>query len=111
MRFVRKTYAGQLVRTYSVIIFFVGKDTAWVNSGDDIIYQKGETIPVRYQPGDPSNARVATFGGIWSNTCQYASAPFIILLIIFLHRGIVPRQSTIRVMGKNPFIQVEHRKA
>jgi hypothetical protein len=111
MRFIGKTYAGQQTRSYSVIIFFVDNDTVWVNSGDDIFYKKGETVPVLYQPRDIGDARIASFSGAWGNTCQYACAPFIILLVIFFHRGIIPRGSIIRVTGKKPFIQVQHRES
>ena len=107
MRFVGKSLAGQITHSYSVISFFAGHDTIWFNSDDNIIYEVGETVPVRYQKDNPSDARVNIFADVWGDTLVYGAAPLLIVLMIFLHPKGIPRQSKFRLSSKKPFIRIE----
>jgi hypothetical protein len=104
MRYVGKRSSGQLTSEYSVIRFFVGKDTIWFNSMDNFILEKGTVIPVRYQRHRPADARINSFAGLWGDTLLYIVPLLVILLISFLHADIVPRGSRLRVSVKQPFI-------
>ena len=106
MSFVGKTYAGQMVYTYSVIWFMVGKDTVWFNGRNDIIFKEGEKVPVRYQRTDPVNAKLNVFLAIWGDTLIYGGIPVLILLVIFLHPMIIPYRSQILLKTKKPFILI-----
>ena len=97
MRFVGKEYSGQLVRQYAVIRFFVGKDTFWFHGVDNMVFDKGQTVPVRYRKENPSDAHVNGFSGIWIEPLIYASPFLLVLIIVFLHPDLVPRQSRIRI--------------
>jgi len=105
MCFMGKTLNGQFSSEYPVIKFTVsGKDTIFFNGSDGMQLKRGDLVPVLYYKSNPATARVNTFAGIWVDTIVDASIPFVILLIVFLHPGIIPRKSSIRI-GKKPFIQ------
>ncbi len=106
MRFMGKDFAGQLPVQYPIIRFRFGKDTLWFRGPSNIMYQKGELVPVRYQKKDPADARVATFAGIWVTSLIIASPFLLILLITYLHPLIVPRQSKIALVRKKPFLRL-----
>jgi hypothetical protein len=106
MSFVGKSYTGQLSHVYSVIWFMNGKDTIWFNGMDEILYEKGERVPVRFIPSDPSSARIDTFSSIWADVLGFGGVPALMLLLVFLHPDIVPRQSKIRLVARKPFIQI-----
>ena len=101
-----KSYTGQLVHEYSAIKFIAGKDTAWFNTKDNIIFKPGEIVPVRYQANNHYDAKVDMFIEIWGNTVVYGGELALIVIIIFLHPGIIPRRSKIRLGIKRPFIQI-----
>src|ERR1700730_8109361 len=75
MGFVGKSYSGQIAHVYSVIKFIAGKDTIWFNGNDNILYQPGEVVPVRYQRDNPSEARIDVFPGMWGDTIVYGGIP------------------------------------
>ena len=106
MGFVGKSYTGTLVHFYAVISFRVGKDTIWFNGNDNILYKEGETVPVRYQKKNPYEARINIFPSMWGDTLVYGGAPVLVLLMLFLHPQIFPRQSRFRLSGKKPFIHL-----
>jgi hypothetical protein len=106
MCFMGKEQNGQFVKSYPVIKFTsTGKDTIFFNGTDELLLKRGDIIPVRYQKKDPADARINSLSGIWLDTIIYACIPFLFLLIIFLHRGIIPPKSKIFI-GKRPFIQI-----
>jgi hypothetical protein len=37
------------------------KDTIWFNGRNDIIFNEGERVPVRYQKSDPADAKLNVF--------------------------------------------------
>ena len=63
-------------------------------------------IPVRYQTNDPGDAKVDTFYGIWADVVVYGGEPLLILICIFLHRGIFPPGSKILVTLKKPYLSI-----
>lgn len=102
MRFVGKSYTGQLVHFYSEISFIAGRDTIWFNSEDNTIYNVGEIVPVRYQKNNPSDAKVNIFSNIWNDTVVYSAGPLIILLFIFFHPKGIPGNLKLRIkIGKS----------
>jgi hypothetical protein len=106
MCFMGKTLNGQFSSEYPVLKFTsTGKDTVFFNGAEGLLLKPGEQIPVLYHKNNLSGARVASFQGLWVDTVIYTSIPLVLLLIIFFHRGIIPRHSTI-LIGKKPFIQL-----
>lgn len=105
MSFNGKSYTGQLGHDYAVIKFTAGKDTYFVNGPDNISYEKGTPVPVRYTSTNPNDARLATFIGLWGDTLVFAGVPCLIILLIALHPGIVPYRSYFVVQGKRPIIK------
>lgn len=106
MCFMGKQQNGQFVKTYPVIKFTTtGRDTVFFNGTDETLLRRGDSIPVRYQKTNPADARINDFTGIWLDTIIYGAVPLLFLLIIFLHRDIVPWQSNV-VIGKRPFISI-----
>jgi hypothetical protein len=106
MSFIGKRYAGQMVYTYAVVWFMVDKDTIWFNGRNDILFEEGELVPVRYPRKNPADARLNVFLAIWGDTLIYGGIPVLILLVIFLHPQIVPRRSKIRLTATKPFITI-----
>jgi hypothetical protein len=104
--FIGKRYAGQMVYTYAVVWFMVGKDTVWFNGRNDILFEEGEQVPVRYPRKNPAEARLDVFLAIWGDTLIYGGIPVLILLIIFLHPEIVPRRAKVRLTVIRPFIMI-----
>ncbi|MES1219006.1 MAG: DUF3592 domain-containing protein, partial [Bacteroidota bacterium] len=100
VRFIGKNYSGQITHTYSVIRFEAGMDTFWFNSGDNIIFKEGESVPVRYEVNNPSDARVNIFADLWGDTLVYGAGPFFILLVVFFHPKGVPKRMKLLVNYK-----------
>lgn len=90
--------------TYALVSFMAGKDTVYFQGKDDH-YKKSDIVPLRYQPANPEDARIATFYSVWGNTIAYMGAPLIFWIICFFARDIVPNGSRIRLGGK-PFLKV-----
>lgn len=107
MGFVGHGYAGdQLQDKYSVIFFNVGKDEFWFNSNGNVIFKKGEVIPVRYKKNNPYDARVNTFIFVWGDTFIYAGVPVAMLIAVFFHPLVIPRRSKVMLKSRKPFIRL-----
>ena len=106
MRFVGKSYTGQLVHFYSEISFIAGNDTIWFDSKDNTIFPIGATVPVRYQVNDHSDAKVNIFSDIWSETVVYGGILPLILLVVFFHPKGIPRRAKLYLTNKKPFIRI-----
>src|SRR5262245_58142497 len=63
---------------HSEVWFKNGKDTVWIKGPGGLKLKSGDVVQVRYLPGDPENARLNTFIGIWGGTAIYGG---IVLLI------------------------------
>ena len=105
MRFMGKTISGQITSVYPVISFSSGADTIWFNGEGDNGLLPGESVPVRYQRKDVHDARINTFFGVWMDLIIIAGVPSLMLLLIYLHKGIFPA-GTKFMLGKKPFFQV-----
>lgn len=105
MRFMGKTISGQISSVYPVISFYGGTDTVWFNGEGDNELQPGESVSVRFQKKDVHDARINTFFGIWMDLIIIAGVPSLMLLLIYLHKGIFPA-GTKFLVGKKPFFQV-----
>jgi hypothetical protein len=92
------------ISTYPVIRFQIGNDTVIFNGNVNIPLRPDEKVSVRYQRNDPSDAKVNVFSCIWGDTLAYELGPFLILLVIYFHPDLVPKNSTI-VLGKKPFVK------
>lgn len=106
MRFVGKSYTGQIGHIYSVIRFSTGADTIFFNTSDNIIFKPGDTVPVRYQPANPAGAKVDMFIEIWGDALIYGGMFVLLVLVVTAHPGIVPYRSKIWINIRRPFIKV-----
>jgi hypothetical protein len=106
MGFVGKSYTGQIQHYYSVISFQANNDTIWFNGNDNIFFKEGELVPVRYQKHQPSEARVDIFPSMWGDTLVYGGIPVLILLVLYLHPHIFPRNTRFRFSSRKPFIHL-----
>lgn len=102
----RGTLGDQVPLTYSLIYFKHGKDTIWFNGVPGLGLTSGEIVPVRYQPANPSDAKIDRFIALWGDTLVYGGIPFLMLLVIFLHPDVVPRRAKIRLSTKRPFVYI-----
>ena len=106
MCFQGKSLNGQFPSEYPVIKFTsTGKDTVFFNGAEGVEFKKGEQVPILYSSNNPAGAMVNSFQGMWIDATIYASIPLVMLLILFLHPGIIPKHSKI-VIGKKPFIKL-----
>ncbi|HEV3327470.1 MAG TPA: DUF3592 domain-containing protein [Puia sp.] len=107
MAFEGMGYAGdQITLSYSVLYFKHGQDKIWLNSSGNLHLAPGTQVTVRYQAGDPSDARVDTFIQLWGDTLVYGGIPLLILIAVFLHPEVIPRRSKVRLTWKRPFIKL-----
>ena len=95
-----------MTHEYAVVTFKAGTQTIWFNGYDNVLFPRRQIVPVRYQPGNPADARIAVFTALWADTLVYTGIPTVILLVLFLHPAIIPRQSKIRLIAKKPYIQL-----
>jgi hypothetical protein len=106
MSFIGKSFSGQMDNVYSVIWFMHGKDTIWFNGRNNIFFEEGEAVPIRYHRSHPRDSNLNVFLAILGDTLVYGGIPVLILLAIFIHPGIVPYRSRVQLSLKKPFIQV-----
>ncbi len=106
--FIGKEYTGQLVHNYTVIAFEANHDTIIFNSTDNIFIEPGTKVPVRYLKNNPADARLADFSGLWAPSFFYSAMPLLIILILMVHRSLIPYKSSIRFSKKSPFIFLEN---
>jgi len=99
--------AGEQIKlSYSFVYFTYGNQKIWFEGPGHMDLKEGTIVPIRYQVNDPADAKVDTFFGLWADTVVYCGEPFVMLIFIFLHRGIFPPGSRIRLMFKKPFLQI-----
>jgi hypothetical protein len=100
----RGTAGDQLPLTYSLIYFRHGKDTVWFYGVPGLGLKKDQLVPVRYQSGNPADAKIDLFIALWGDILVYGGVPFLMLLVIFLHPDVIPYRSRVRLTRKRPFI-------
>jgi len=93
------------ISTYQVILFKAGRDSILFNGNVDAGLKNNEPIEIRYQPGDPTDARMNTFMSLWGDTMAYSLGPILVFLAVFFSNEIIPRRSQVQV-GANPFIKL-----
>ena len=104
--FMGKRYSGVFTDVYPVIVFTAGKDSIWFDGDNDLVLEEGQTIPVRYTLSNPSDARIATFRGLWVDTLVYSAVPAIVILALSCHPLVIPYRSRVRVLRKKPYLQL-----
>jgi len=105
--FEGKGNAGDQIRLdYSVIWFRYKEDTIWFNGFGNLRLPPGTPIPIRYQAGNPTDAKVDIFPAIWGDTLVYGGIPLLMLICVFLHPDVVPRRSRLCLSYKRPFIRI-----
>jgi hypothetical protein len=99
--------AGERIRlSYSFLYFKYGNQKIWFEGPGHMPLKEGSIVPIRYQINNPADAKVDTFYGLWADVTVYGGEPILILICIFLHRGVFPRGSRIRLMLKKPFLLI-----
>jgi uncharacterized protein DUF3592 len=97
------------ISTYSVIRYKAGKDSLYFNSNINLDLKPGETVQIRYQKNNPSDAIADDFVSMWAETLVYAVFPVLILVVLFFmpqrFDPVIPKKSKV-VLGKKPFIQI-----
>lgn len=106
MGFLGKEFAGQFVRNYAVIRFYVNNELVWLNGNDNDLYKPGEVIEVRYRENNPNDARINNFVSIWGETVVFGGLPALVILIVYLNPAIIPRRSRMRLGLRPPYISV-----
>lgn len=96
----------QMPLDYTLIYFRLGKDTIWFNGLGNLHLPEDTRLPVRYQVGNPYDARVNIFEGIWGDTVVYAGIPVLMLIVVALHPTVVPRRKKVLLTLKKPYIRV-----
>lgn len=96
----------QIRSPYSLIYFYAGKDTIWFKGPSQLGIAEKTTVPVRYQPDNPSDAKLDSFNGIWTDTIIYGGVPLFFILIVFAHPDVIPYRSKVMLTGRKPFIRV-----
>lgn len=93
--------------TYALVSFLTSRNDTIYFQGKDDDYEKGTTVPVRYQIKNPEDAKVAVFWSLWGNTIAYCGVPLIFWCICFFAPDIVPKGTSVHVGGR-PFFKVIH---
>jgi len=96
----------QMPLDYTIIYFRVGKDTTWFNGLGNLHMPEDARLPVRYQAGNPQDARVDIFEGIWGDTVVYAGIPVLMLIVAALHPDVVPRRKKVLLTLKKPYVRI-----
>lgn len=96
----------QMRQSYSKIDFKHGKETVTFKGPGSLRLKKGDLVPVRYLPGNPTDAMVVSFIGIWGSSVVYGGIFFATLLAVFLHPDIVPRRAKLKITIKKPYIRI-----
>jgi hypothetical protein len=99
--------AGERIKlSYSFIYFKYGNEKIWFKGLGNMHLKEGSIVPIRYQINDPTDAKIDTFDGIWADAAVYGGEPLLLLICIFLHRGILPPRSKILLKHKKPYISI-----
>ena len=96
----------QLRMPYALMYFRHNGDTIWLKGPANLRLPSGTPVQVRYLPGNPADASVVTFMGIWGNIATYGGIVLLILTAVFLHPEIVPRRARLKLNWGKPFVEV-----
>jgi len=96
------------ITAHLVIIFRAGNDSVFFN-GAGGKFHVGDSVPVRYQKDNPSNARINTFQGMWDDILINSLLPLLTLLILYITPArfdpLIPWKAKIRI-GIKPLIKI-----
>jgi hypothetical protein len=99
--------AGEQIKlSYSFIYYMYENRKIWFEGPGNMPLKEGAVVPIRYQINNPADAKVDTFYGLWADLAVYCGEPLVMLIFIFLNRGIFPPGSRIRLMFKKPFLLI-----
>ncbi len=101
--FEGREYTGQIGHSYTVIMFIIHRDTVMFNSNDNFFFEPGTILPVRFNNNNHKDARVGDFSGLWSRAFIYSILPLLVILIIAVHKELIPYRSKIK-LGIRPLI-------
>lgn len=97
------------ISQHLVILFMAGSDSVFFTAGENHGFTVGNTIPIRYQKNDPSDARIDTPICIWGDTWVNSLLPVMVLLVMYLTPNsfdpLIPHRSRVR-LGTKPFIKI-----
>jgi hypothetical protein len=93
------------ISTYPVIRFKAGRDSLYFKGNIEMPLHKGETVSVRYQEKNPSDAKINQAICIWGDTLAYSLLPLLLVLTLFFQRDIIPKKSMI-VLGRRYLIKI-----
>jgi hypothetical protein len=103
--FEGREYTGQIGHSYTVIMFVAQGDTIMFNSDDNQIFEKGTILPVRYNNAMHKDARIGNLSGLWARAFFYSLMPLLIIIIIAVHKELIPYGSRIK-FSFSPLIAV-----
>jgi len=83
--------------TYQVIKYVVNTDTIVFNGDMDLGLVEGSQVSILYQPGQPYDAKVSQFKALFGDSLVYFIGPLLVLIIIFLTPGLIPKHSQIAI--------------
>ena len=96
----------QIRSGYSFCYFKKGNDTIWFKGAESLKLKEGAIIKVRYQRNNPADARVFSFRGFWRGTIIYGIIVFLVILVVFLNKEVLPRGSSIGFPNKKALIYI-----
>lgn len=88
---------SQGYQKFPVVIFETKEDTIQFNASYNLPFQPGDDFPVRYSLNNPKDARLNTFWGCWIETVIICGVLFLALTIIFISKGLIPRNKSIHL--------------
>jgi hypothetical protein len=97
------------ISEHLVILYKTDKYARTFNMAFNPGFRVGDTVPVRYQKNNPSDAKIDTPVCIWGDTVVDSLVPFIALCVLYLTPAfldpLIPRKSRVRI-GRTPFIKI-----
>lgn len=102
----RGTAGEQIGLSYSYVYYRPDRDTIWFAAPSGLGYQHGDPVPIRYETGRVTDAKVNSCMGIWGDILVYGGIPELILLICMLHQKMVPWGPSLRLTLKSPYIRI-----
>ena len=108
MWFKGYTMELQSISSHAVILFKIGRDSVVFNAGLKPGWKPGSIIPIRYQAGNPSNAKIDNLVSIWAEAIRLAIFPCLVLLVIFITtifiEPIIPKK--IKILSRKPYVLI-----
>jgi hypothetical protein len=87
-------------QTYPVVQFTVDQKIITAYGDYNLPYAEGDLYPIRYNRYNPENTRLNTFLGCWIDTLIWCTIFTVIVSIVFLVEGIVPRNKLVKLSSK-----------